>query len=98
MALFSGAAARDDGSVRLEAQYSFVYPNGDEAGSKPFVFWEGPPPPMDHLQMVENRAAIELGDDMPVGEYLARIKVCDVATERCLTAESPFRVLPRTER
>jgi hypothetical protein len=93
MALFSGATAGDDGSARFEAQYSFVYPNGEEAGSKVFVFWEGPPPPADHLQMVEERAAIELGPDKSPGDYLARVKVCDVATQRCVTAESAFRVV-----
>jgi hypothetical protein len=93
MALFSGATAGDDGSARFEAQYSFVYPNGEEAGSKVFMFWEGPPPPADHLQMVEERAAIELGPDKLLGDYLARVKVRNVTTQRCVTAESPFRVL-----
>jgi len=44
--------------------------------------------------MVENRASIELGEDMQLGDYVARVKVCDVVTQRCITAESPFRVLP----
>jgi hypothetical protein len=93
MALFSGATADDDGLARFEAQYSFVYPNGEEAGSKVLMFWDGPPPPAGHLQMVEERAAIELGPDKSLGDYLARVKVCNVTTKRCVTAETPFRVL-----
>lgn len=93
MALFSGAIADADGSARFEAQFSFVYPNGEEAGSKVFTFWDGPPPPAGHLQIVEERAAIELGPDKLLGDYLARIKVCNVTTQRCVTAEAPFRVL-----
>jgi len=97
MSLFKGATPGEDGSVRIEAQYSFVYPDGQEAGSKPFVLWEGAPPPVDHLQMVEDRAAIELGDDMLLGDYVARIKVCDPRTQRCVTAETPFRLVPDSE-
>lgn len=93
MALFSGATAGNDGSARFEAQYSFVYANGKEVGSKVFTFWDGPPPPAKHLQMVENRASIELDADKPLGDYLARVKVCNVFTKRCVVAVHPFRVL-----
>ena len=82
-----------DGSARFEAQYSFVYPNGKEAGSKVFMFWDGPPPPAKHLQIVENRVSIEIDADKPLGEYLARVKVCNVSNERCVVAVHPFRVL-----
>ncbi len=94
LALFSGATAGDGGAAKLEGQYSFVYPSGEEAGSEVFMFWDDAPPPADHLQVVGPRAAIELGADKAVGDYLARVKVCDVFTKRCVTAVSPFRVLP----
>jgi hypothetical protein len=94
LALFSGATAGDDGSARFEAQFSFVYPSGEEAGSKVFMLWDGPPPPAEHLQMADTRASIELGADKALGDYLARLKVCNLFTQRCVTAESPFRVLP----
>lgn len=97
MALFSGATAGDDGSAKFEAQYSFVYPDGEEAGSRPFVFWDAPPPPADHLQIVENRASIELGADMLSGDYLARIKVCNVVSQHCVLAETPFHLLSDQE-
>ncbi len=88
-----GASPGEDGSVKLEAQYSFVYPSGEVAGSKVFMLWEGFPPPADHLQMVDTKASIELGAEKSLGDYLARVKVCNVLTKRCVTAESPFRVL-----
>jgi len=94
MSLFKGANAGEGGSLRFEAQYSFVYPNGEEAGSRPFVLWDGPPPPSEHLQIVEKRASLALDENAPAGQYLARIKVCDSASERCITAETPFTLTP----
>lgn len=94
MALFSGATPGADGAVQYQAQYSFVHPDGKEEGSQVFWFWDGPPPPADHLQIVERRAAIELGTDNPAGEYLARVMVCNVATGNCVTAVTPFRLRP----
>ena len=90
MALFTGANQGNDEPVQYQAQYSFVHPDGRAEGSHVFMFWDGLPPPADHLQMVEDRAAITLGDEHVAGEYLARIMVCNVATDRCVTAVSPF--------
>jgi hypothetical protein len=94
LALFSGETAAEEGQLRLEAQYSFIYPDGSQHGSQVGKLWWSAPPPADHLQMSEFRSAIELGPDMPTGDYLARIKVCNPVSQRCVTAESPFRVLP----
>jgi hypothetical protein len=94
LALFSGAAADGDGLVRLQAQYSFVYPNGEEHGSPVGNLWAAEAPPRDHLQMSEFRAALELDADKLPGRYLVRIKACDPSLQRCLTAETPFVLRP----
>lgn len=92
LALFSGATPETDGDVRLKAQYSFVYPDGTVHGSPVGNLWWSSPPPADHLQMSELRAAITLGPDAPSGDYRALLKVCEPSLERCVTAETPFRV------
>jgi hypothetical protein len=93
MALFTGAAAGPEGTARYEAQFSFVYPNGEAAGSQVFVLWDGPPPTDDTRQTVEKKASIELGEDMEAGDYMARVKACNAHTGRCVEAVSPFRLL-----
>lgn len=93
LALFTGARPDAEGLFRYKAQYSFVYPDGSEHGSPVGNLWWSEPPPADHLQMSEMRAAIEVTDTTQPGDYLARIKACDAALERCVTAQTPFRVV-----
>ena len=93
LALFRGAQPDEGGLFRYKAQYTFVYPDGTPHGSPVGNLWWSEPPPADHLQMSEMRAAIEIGDDTPPGDYLAAIKACDAALERCVTAQTPFRVM-----
>lgn len=92
LALFSGGGMETDGELRLEAQYVFVYPDGSEHGSPVGNLWWSEPPPPDRLQMSELRAAIELDEDAPLGDYRVRIQVCEPTLVRCVTAETPFRV------
>ena len=93
LALFRGAGPDDEGLFRYKAQYTFVYPDGGVHGSPVGNLWWSEPPPGDHLQMSELRAAIEIGDDTPPGDYVAAIKACDATLDRCVTAQTPFRVV-----
>ncbi len=93
LALFRGAAADEQGLFRFKAQYTFVYPDGIPHGSPVGNLWWSEPPPAGHLQMSELRAAIEISDATPPGDYVAAIKACDPSLERCVTAETPFRVV-----
>ncbi len=92
LALFTGANANQDQELRLRAQYTFVDPQGKAHGSQVGNLWWSTPPPADHLQMSEFRAKIDLGVNMPLGDHVARIKVCEPSLEHCLTAETPFHV------
>lgn len=92
LGLFSGATIDDAGQVKLLAQFSFVYPDGSVYGSPVGKLWWWDAPPDGRLQMSELRAAIELGPDEPPSDYLARIQVCEPTMERCVSAETPFRV------
>ena len=93
LALFTGAQPDAEGQFRYQAQYTFVYPDGSPHGSPVGNLWWSEPPPADHLQMSELRAAIEIGDDTPPGDYVAAIKACGAVHGRCVTAQTPFRVV-----
>jgi hypothetical protein len=93
LALFRGARPDAEGMFRYQAQYTFIYPDSTSHGSPVGNLWWSQPPPADHLQMSEFKAAIEIGDDTPPGDYVAAIKACDAATDRCVTAQTPFRVV-----
>lgn len=97
LALFSGATPDADGQVRLKAQYSFVYPDGSVHASPVGNLWWSTPPE-DERQMSELRAAIEVGDGTPPGDYAARVMVCDPPGQECVTAETPFRVVAEPAR
>ena len=79
---------------RLQAAGERWLRNGSEHGSPVGNLWWSQPPPADYLQMSELRAAIAIGPDPPPGDYQARIKACEPSLERCVTAATPFRVLP----
>ena len=94
--IYSSSSIAADGTIyvgTLDGKLHAVYPDGTPHGSPVGNLWWSEPPPADHLQMSELRAAIEIGDDTPPGDYVAAIKACDAASDRCMTAKTPFRVL-----
>lgn len=93
LALFRGARPDETGLLRYQAQYTFVYPDGAAHASPVGNLWWSEPPPADHLQMSELRAAIDVDETTPPGDYVAAVKACDAASDRCLTAQTPFRVI-----
>ena len=92
---FSGATAGPNGRARVEAELSVDYPDGKPAAwGFDALLWNAVAPPAGHLQFGTTTRSFTFPAGEPLGRYRVRARVCDVASDRCVSLEHPLQLLP----
>ncbi len=95
--LFSGCVPDAAGLCSLMASLDILRPDGSSLMSAPDInIWNGPPPPVEHLQIAEQSLEISIDKKEPLGTYHIRGKVCNQGTQRCVEFSLPFELVKRT--